>query len=271
MLGKALKDNPDIRVAEAKLGEAGAELNRTRLQVMQKVAALHHAVESQKSLIKEAEARLGRVTKLAQSSAISQEEVLAAEQVLIRAKAKLAEIEAEMPYLFGQQPGHVGAAKTAAFSPDGRWVITQGDSTVRLWDATTGKEVPRLTQPVLGTMAEKIRKALDAPVTVDYKDKPLVDLLKELQQKTPGVSFLTMIPQKDQKDLKVTLHLSEPVALGAAIQALEDTLGLRFAVREYGMLVTFGELPRGVMPLQAFWKGDPGGEKAKGSGPEPKQ
>src|SRR5437660_737827 len=37
MLNKALKDNPDIRVAEAKVREAEAELNRTRLQVTQKV------------------------------------------------------------------------------------------------------------------------------------------------------------------------------------------------------------------------------------------
>src|SRR5205823_10488997 len=39
MLTNALKDNPDIRVAEAKVREAEAELNRTRLQVTQKVLA----------------------------------------------------------------------------------------------------------------------------------------------------------------------------------------------------------------------------------------
>src|SRR5215469_3745646 len=49
MLAEALKNNPDIRVAAAKLAEADAELNRTRLQVTQKVASLHHAILSQKA------------------------------------------------------------------------------------------------------------------------------------------------------------------------------------------------------------------------------
>src|SRR5947209_1017266 len=49
MLAKALRDNPDIRVAEAKLREADAELNRIRLQVTQKVVTLRHNWEAQKS------------------------------------------------------------------------------------------------------------------------------------------------------------------------------------------------------------------------------
>src|SRR5438477_8495528 len=42
LLTRALKDNPDIRVAETKVREAEAELNRIRLQVMQKVVAYQH-------------------------------------------------------------------------------------------------------------------------------------------------------------------------------------------------------------------------------------
>ena len=64
MLNKALKDNPDIRVAEAKVREAEAELNRTRLQVTQKVLTFHHSRESQKALIKVAEEDLQRIQKL---------------------------------------------------------------------------------------------------------------------------------------------------------------------------------------------------------------
>src|SRR5579883_1482356 len=40
LLTQALRENPDIRVAEAKLREAEADLNRTRLQVTRKVVAL---------------------------------------------------------------------------------------------------------------------------------------------------------------------------------------------------------------------------------------
>src|SRR5262249_19275307 len=105
MLNKALKDNPDIRVAEAKVREAEAELNRTRLQVTQKVLAFHHARESQKALIKVAEEDLQRVQKLEANKVVPQEEVKEAQQRLSAAKAKLAEIEGEMPCLLGQQHG----------------------------------------------------------------------------------------------------------------------------------------------------------------------
>src|SRR5437660_11022803 len=41
---QALQQTPDIRVAEAKIREAEAELTRTRLQVMQKTITLYHAL-----------------------------------------------------------------------------------------------------------------------------------------------------------------------------------------------------------------------------------
>src|SRR5438132_13243758 len=58
MLAKALRDNPDIRVAEAKVREGEAELNRVRLQVMQKVVALQHTLATQGAMGQEAGARL---------------------------------------------------------------------------------------------------------------------------------------------------------------------------------------------------------------------
>src|SRR6266849_6689180 len=49
VLAQALKDNPDIRVAQAKAQEADAELNRAKLQVMQKVVALYAARKEAKA------------------------------------------------------------------------------------------------------------------------------------------------------------------------------------------------------------------------------
>src|SRR5437764_1017950 len=56
MLEKALRDNPDVRLAAAKVAEADAELTRARLQVVQKVAASYQAVEAQKAAVEAAEA-----------------------------------------------------------------------------------------------------------------------------------------------------------------------------------------------------------------------
>src|SRR5262249_45592845 len=72
MLTKALKDNPDIRVAEAKLREADAELNRVRLQVTQKVIAFHRSLEAQKGLVELAEKDFKRVQNLFEQGRVDQ-------------------------------------------------------------------------------------------------------------------------------------------------------------------------------------------------------
>src|SRR5262245_30132912 len=46
LLAQALRNNPDIRVAEAKVREAEAELQRIRVVTAQKVAALRQAIET---------------------------------------------------------------------------------------------------------------------------------------------------------------------------------------------------------------------------------
>ena len=61
MLTQATRDNPDVRVAEAKVREAEAELNRARLVVMQKVIELHSSLESQKAQVLTAEAQFKRI------------------------------------------------------------------------------------------------------------------------------------------------------------------------------------------------------------------
>src|SRR5262245_45909954 len=45
LIAQALRNNPDIRVAEAKMREAEAELQRIRIATAQKVAALHASIE----------------------------------------------------------------------------------------------------------------------------------------------------------------------------------------------------------------------------------
>jgi hypothetical protein len=273
MLNKALKDNPDIRVAEAKVREAEAELNRTRLQVTQKVLAFHHSRESQKALIKVAEEDLQKIQKLEASKAVSQEEVKQAQQRLSAAKAKLAEIEGEMPYLLGQQHG---AISSVSFSPDGKMTSIYVETPVKLSDVNIGEAIATfhslrpsgmagvMNSPTKesdappkesGTMPfEKIRKALHTTVTVDYQEKPVGQILKDLEKKVPDLSFHA----PGVLDFPVTLKGSFP--LQAVLQLIQDTCWeldtnppteYGFAVREYGLLFApDNRIPPGAIRLK---------------------
>jgi hypothetical protein len=292
MLKKALKDNPDIRVAEAKVREADAELNRTRLQVTQKVLAFHHSRESQKAIIKVAEDDLQRIQKLEASRAVSQEEVKQAQQRLSVAKAKLAEIEAEMPYLLGQQ--HKGGFVSSAFSPDGkvRWTM-MSDGTVRSLDAGTGQVLTNSKDTSSGTflmpdlimsdiefhsiepfmirgvtnstpqeaksLADKVRKALDTKVTVDYRQKPVSEILDDLKKKAPELSIhdLSGVSNRVIYDLQI----NGQVPLRTALELLADTCNvmfvqelakdrLSFVLRDYGLLFApSASLPPGAVHI----------------------
>jgi hypothetical protein len=114
MLQKALQDNPDLRLAAAKVAEAEAELNRARLQVVQKVGAAYQAVEAQKAAVESAAAELQETSTAYKAATVSQATVRAAEQKLLDAKAKLAALETEMPYLIGKQPANNAVSASGA-------------------------------------------------------------------------------------------------------------------------------------------------------------
>src|SRR5262245_31585605 len=103
---------------------------------------------------------------------------------------------------------------------------------------------------VRGTVAEKLRKALDKEVTVNFENSPLKEVFENFEDRVPGTSF-RIVEGGDQfiGDNSISLRLKQPVPLGAALQAIQDTVpGLAFAVREYGVLVTWEkQLPNGAV------------------------
>ena len=105
LVAQALKNSPDIRVAEWKLRETEAELNRVRLQVTQKVAALRMDILEAKAILEEA------ITKL-QTYYSSNRDLTTTEGFtkvrLRREKAAydVARLEAELRYQLGTGAGN---------------------------------------------------------------------------------------------------------------------------------------------------------------------
>jgi len=110
MLSIALQSNPDIRAAQAKAQAADAELDRTRLEVVQKIIAFREKWQTQRVEVMAAEAELQqfeRLLLLAEQGAVPGKRLLGeplARQKMPLLRAKLAEIEAELPFLLGSHP-----------------------------------------------------------------------------------------------------------------------------------------------------------------------
>lgn len=249
LLSQALKSNPDIRVAEAKLREAEAELHRARLQVTQRIAVTYQLREQQRAAVEWSTKKLERVYQLNKKSVISREDIDMAQRELAEAKAKLAAIEADLSYAVGLPLKIAGAAwpMVESFLVEeltDRFTLPRED----YWARKTGLSIKVLPS---GTVTRKIRKALDTPVVVNIQDKELYSVLDGFQKRydIPFILAPVQLP-------KVHLKLDEPVPLGAALQALEDSSPkIRFVVRDYGVLVTTMELapPQGIS-LYEFWK-----------------
>src|SRR5262245_6488372 len=249
LLAKAVKDNPDIRVAESKVREAEAELSRARLTVMQKVVKLHHEINAHKALVAQARRDLDRVLKLAAARAIAQEEIIQVQNALQVAQANLAKAEAELPFLLGKQP---------TFGVTDQPIDMDG--VVRLWDIHTGKVI---WPPIASTMAEKIRKSLDTPIQLKLEKTPLDDVLEDVRQLIPEVNILRAEKDDDLGRRAVTARFTRPVPFGAAAQWLEDEANVRFVVRDYGIVVTDAKnVPPGAMLLHDFWKSESGKKAA---------
>ncbi len=255
LLAVALKSNPDIRVGDAKVREAEAELNRTRLQTTQKVVTLHRGLEAQKALVESAEAEAQRYLQLERTGAVPAGSLETARQKALQAKARLTEIEAELAYLTGQQPAGV-AGTSSADQAERHLYAAQVALAHRV---LLVEEEAKQASQVPATIAGKLRKALDTPVKVDFQKKTPAEILKELQPKLEGV------PIRIRLDLKsmarpATLQLAEPIPLGGVFQLLEDETGdLYFVLREYGIIVVLRDQPAMYPPdaegLVDFWKG----------------
>ncbi len=263
MLAEALKNNPDIRVAAAKLAEAEAELNRTRVQVTQKVVALHAAIASKKAEVAYREKQFGRYQALRVQGTIDAKLVDEAEDKLALTKAQLEELEAQLPGLLGK------SARVEAGAGAHDTFVIQNTALRSLARLTNSEFVYPVDQLVVvaewerrhkatGPMAERLRKALQTPVKVDYKDMNLKEILDYLANRVEGASFRVVHVHGDNK---ISLSFKEALPLSAVLQALADEYGCCFYVREYGILGTNpNEAPPGAMKVEEFLRQKPADE-----------
>lgn len=109
MLSIALEHNANVRVAQARVRAAEAELDRTRFEVLQQIMAFRDKWQTHRSELSAALYEL----RAAEAAAENQVAAQAREQYFQR-RAKLREIEAELPFLLGHATGKTAPEPDAA-------------------------------------------------------------------------------------------------------------------------------------------------------------
>lgn len=254
MLAEALKNNPDIRVAVAKLAEAEAELNRTRVQVTQQVAMLHHAILSQKATVDHEQKRYERMKTLSKQGSIDLTLLDEGLLKLTAAKAKLAELEAQVPGLLGKSPQSEYTLTIQEAKLLRQEAIRSSIQTrTTLIEEAEGKMAPK----VAGPMAEKIRKALSRTISVTFKDQPIAVIADYLSSDSGLLIKLREEPGVPVRE-KLTVR-GENLPFGAVLQLLEDSLPFyTIVVRDYGLLITHQQrIPPGAISVQEFLRQKP--------------
>jgi hypothetical protein len=268
LLARALKDNSDIRVAESRVREAEAQLNKTRMEVMQKVVKLHHEIAAHKALVDIALERMNRVKTLQSRAVVTSEEVSAAEQALQQAKANLAKAEAEMPFLIGRQPIGYRVFLGTQLRDLAAAQLLDDKSAGREYAAVAEALLAAAQRPpgaVKDTIAEKIRQVLNMPVQGEFTQEKLAKLLEE-RAKGFNVIYQVPLPWRLESSRPVpSIRFKEPIPLGAALQWLEDSNQWAFIVRDYGIVVTSQgrSIPPGAATLADFWKDTPSKNSVK--------
>jgi hypothetical protein len=250
MLVEALKNNPDIRVAAANLTLAEAELNRTRLQVTQKVISLHAALLSQKAEVTYRQTQYERYKQLAEAKSIDSKLLQEAEQKLAVAKAKLAEVESQMPSLLGkvERLGKINVSSDLmkiTIGSDAGFSISEGRLKIHRLDS----------QRTTGPVADKIRQALEKPITLKVSNEFIPDVLPHLQKQT-GITIKLVADGLPKPQMSLEFN---DLSFRAALQYIEDSEpGYRFVIREYGILFApEGKLPPGALTVQEFLRQKP--------------
>lgn len=210
-LERALQSNPDLRLADAKVRGAEAELSQIRLATARKVAVAFHARENNQQLLQMLEAQYA-------SGTVPLKE-------LAEPRQAVAESEAELLYLLG------AGTDAAEDSPPA--------------EQPAGDE-PK-PEPAIGRRPElpkKLQEALAKTVTVAFNPIPIVGetggtrpmMLEDALKLLNSASDVRIVLSNSAAIYQVSLAPVDDVPLLSVLEMLADQTGCAFIVRDYGLL-----------------------------------
>jgi hypothetical protein len=254
-IAAALANDPDVRMAKAKIQLAEAELAKARQMVTLRALAVKAAVEEHKAAVTQHEDRVTWAERMVKLGNMTQAQMIAERDKLAAAKAALARAETEWKLLTGGAAGAADPTQAQAIAAGLTWLTKNQDSGHA--DAATlyylAMQAARERTAVKGPIPDRIRAALDKPVKLGAKgEKVTFAQAAAAFKKDAGLD----VPVRENARLEPIVSEGEELPVGAWFQLFADgNLDVRFLVREYGLLVT----PKAMAPPDAlgvieFWK-----------------
>lgn len=288
----ALANDPDVRLARAKIALAEGELAKARQAVALKLTTLRSGIAAQRATLDSASEQAAVAEQQLVAGRGGRTELLAAREKATAAQAKLAGLEAELKLVVGDGPRMAAPADklwTVLDDPATRQSVLEHYmfSVLEARRLSQTQSVPACTgchsepaekllgpawhgcpgivqgvQPAApvsapkGPVSDRLRATLDKTVSLGPKDQKVTfEQAIEAFKKDAGLD----IPVRAEVKVGPIVSLGETLPVGAWLQLFADgTPGTRILVREYGLLVTNKELspPDGVSVFD-FWKQKP--------------
>ena len=252
LLEQALKSNPDIDAAQAKVRDAEAELNRVRFKTMNKIVTLQLDLRALQAVKDEAEASYQLALQLFQRGTIPEQALSDKRLTVQKAKADLARAEADLSYLIGKSPPEAPPQYTAGLVLD----VSKRPPHEKIPTGSVSSLQPALVKAV--------RMVLDTEIKADLGEVTLTSLVEWLtdQQVPPLPLNVSLRVGPKSKDVIHRLNFKSAISMGAVFQWIEDQYGVTCIVRDYGIVITDTPPPGAVLLLE-LWRQQAADEKGR--------
>jgi hypothetical protein len=278
----ALANDPDVKVARAKVQLAEAELAKAKQAVVLKIMTLTAGIKEQKRLVEAAQERYAWADRMVKQGVMDTAKLVEERGKLEAAQAALARAETELKLLTGggdkdfkaaELPGGEAATVASGLA----WLMKNqqhDDSSAVIQAYLEAAGALAGKQAVKGPIPDRIRAALDKPVRLVDALRPTAkgdavpfDKALEVVKKDGGLDVAVSF--QHQLNFAPIQTTGEQLPVGAWLQLFADANpDYTIVVREYGLLVTVRkEAPPDAPTITEFWKQKPPAAKKE---PEPK-
>lgn len=258
-IANIVANHPDVKLAEAKLQVAKAELDKARILTIQKYSIAKGKLEEAKEQLRCVTQRVKILEKL-RSTGLAATEIAVEEQLLSQAKSAVVIAEAELKVFEGTT------------SPQRSTILDDRAEYYRaVNDRPSGVELGWQSKPT--TQSAKLRDVLERKVALDLsKPLPLDELMAIFLPKSGLDAFLVRYPEwASAKQMKTPPRINLPKSeqlVSAWLQLIQDEFNSQSGdvpveyrgrymmyVRDYGLLFAKSDsAPQGALKLEEFMR-----------------